>query len=97
MLLLVFQDFVFLCEKCIETAFILNEKILSLTNLRSSIVFDDKKLKKLMDYANKIKAKNVIIIGEDELLNSQYTFKNMETGLQTLYTEDDLLSFLKTI
>ena len=84
-------------EECFETAFILNQKILSLTNLKSSIVYDNKKFKKLMDYANKIKVKNVIILGDDEISKSLYTVKNMESGLQTSYNESDLFLYLHTI
>ncbi len=84
-------------EKCVETAFILHQKIVSLTNLKSSIVLDDKKLKKIMEYANKIKVGYVIIIGDDEISNSLYRLKNMETGMQVSYNEDTLFSFFKTI
>jgi len=37
-------------------------------------------LKKQMEYANKIKAKNVIVIGEDELRQRKAKVKEMETG-----------------
>lgn len=38
------------------------------------------KLKKKMNYANKIGVQNVIIIGEDEVKNNIISVKNMETG-----------------
>ena len=84
-------------ENCIEAAFILNQKISTLTALSSSIIFDDKKFKKLMEYANKIKTRYVIIIGDDEISKSFYTFKNMRTGQQVSYNEQDLFSFLNSI
>jgi histidyl-tRNA synthetase len=43
----------------------------------------DRSVKAQMKYANKIGAKNTVIIGEDELLQNKAKLKNMETGEQT--------------
>lgn len=42
----------------------------------------DKKFKNQIEYANKIGAKNSIIIGDDEVANKIVSLKNMESGLQ---------------
>lgn len=43
----------------------------------------DRSVKAQMKYANKIGAKNTVIIGEDELANNKAVIKNMETHEQT--------------
>ena len=56
----------------------LNEKI----DAKVNVIFENKKFKKMMEYANKINAKFAIIIGDDELQNNTFTLKNMITGEQ---------------
>lgn len=41
-------------------------------------------------YANKIKAKNTIIIGEDEMKTGSFSVKNMETGEQISVSAEDI-------
>lgn len=48
----------------------------------------DRSVKAQMKYANKIGAKNTVIIGEDELSKKTASVKNMETGEQTEVTLD---------
>lgn len=48
------------------------------------IYFDNKSMKKKMNYANKLNVPFVIIIGEDEVKAGKVTVKNMETGEQEL-------------
>jgi len=43
----------------------------------------ERSVKAQMKYANKIGAKNTVIIGADELANNKANVKNMETGEQT--------------
>ncbi len=50
----------------------------------------DRSVKAQMKYANKIGAKNTIIIGADELVNNRVNVKNMETGEQTEVALDKL-------
>ena len=47
---------------------------------RVTLYFESDSLKKKMNYANKIGAENVILIGEDEVENNVISIKNMETG-----------------
>ena len=50
----------------------------------------DRSVKAQMKYANKIGAKNTVIIGADELANNLARVKNMETGEQTEVTLDQI-------
>lgn len=50
----------------------------------------DRSVKAQMKYANKIGAKNTVIIGADELANNKANVKNMETGEQTEVALDQL-------
>ncbi|MDF2484968.1 MAG: hisS [Herbinix sp.] len=53
----------------------------------------DRSVKAQMKYANKIGAKNTVIIGADELTNNRANIKNMETGEQTEVALDQLAEF----
>lgn len=44
------------------------------------IYFENIKLKKIMDYANKASFDKVIIVGEDEIKSGKFKVKNMNTG-----------------
>ncbi|URZ03987.1 histidine--tRNA ligase [Clostridium felsineum] len=48
----------------------------------AEIYFEDGKLKKKLTYANKLDIKYVILIGEDEVTNSELVIKDMVTGEQ---------------
>ncbi len=50
----------------------------------------NRNFKNQFKYANKIKAKYAIIIGEDEVKNGTYNVKNMETGEQKTLTQGEL-------
>ena len=63
------------------------EAIKLATELRSlgvntEIYLNDKKLKAKLKYADKLKIPNVIILGEDEIINKKINLKNMITGNQ---------------
>jgi len=61
---------------------------------KTSIIFENKKFKKMMEYANKVGAKYVVIIGEDEVANNTVTVKDMESGgQQTLSISDAKIIF----
>lgn len=62
-------------EYCAEVMRYLQEK-----GKRVTLYFENDSLKKKMNYANKIGAQNVILIGEDEVKNNVISVKNMETG-----------------
>jgi len=51
------------------------------SGISSEMDFSNKKLNKIMQYANEINAKNVIVVGENELKTGIVELKNMETGL----------------
>jgi len=44
-----------------------------------------------MKYANKIKAKFLLVLGEDEIKSGKYTLKNMQTGENVEYTKEELI------
>ncbi len=50
----------------------------------------DRSVKAQMKYANKIGAKNTVIIGADEISNNKAYVKNMETGEQTEVSLDNI-------
>ncbi len=52
------------------------------------------KLDKAMKYANKLGIPKVIIIGEDELVQNVYTFKNMHTGTQQTLDKEAVLRIM---
>lgn len=62
---------------------------------KTSIIYENKKFKKLMEYANKIGAKYVVIIGEDEIANDVISVKNMTTGEQRTLSLNEALNLLK--
>ncbi|MBQ3420323.1 MAG: histidine--tRNA ligase, partial [Romboutsia sp.] len=62
-------------EYCLEVM-----KYIQESGKRVSVYFEDDSLKKKMNYANKIGAQNVILIGEDEVKNNMISVKNMKTG-----------------
>ena len=56
-----------------------------------------KKFKKIMNHANKIKVKQVAIIGAKDLENNQITIKNMESGNQELVDLDNIVEYIKGV
>ncbi len=51
-------------------------------------------VKAQMKYANKIGAKNTVILGADELAGNRAAVKNMETGEQTEVELDKLVEYI---
>lgn len=60
-------------------------------NIKVDICYLDKGFKQKMKYANKINAKYVILIGEDEIKENVISLKDMVTGEQEKLTIEDLL------
>lgn len=54
----------------------------------------DRSVKAQMKYANKIGAKNTVILGADELANGVARVKNMESGEQTELSLDEIADFI---
>lgn len=55
------------------------------------------KLKKQLNVANQKKIAMVLIPGEDEIKQSKYTLKNMNSGEQFLFSFNELINYLKKI
>lgn len=69
-------------------------------NLRSagvSVDIDlmDRSFKAQMKYADKISAKNLIVLGDDEIQNNKVNVKNMSSGEQTSVDLDKLVQYFK--
>ena len=64
-------------------------------NIKSDVDLNNKKFKKLMNYADKIKVKKIIIIGENDLKDNNVTIKNMETGKQDLVEVQNIIKYLE--
>lgn len=64
-----------------------------LSQLKKSveIYFEDDKLKKKLNYANKMGIPNVILLGEDEEKNKTINIKNMYTGNQEIIELEDII------
>jgi len=45
--------------------------------------------------ADRLKAKYVLILGEDELRNNKVSLKEMDTGKQSIVNYDDVINYLK--
>jgi histidyl-tRNA synthetase len=56
----------------------------------------DKKFKNQIEFADKIKSRFSVIIGEDEVNNLLLTVKNMKTGEQKKMTMEEAIKLLKT-
>lgn len=81
-------------ENCYKMATEIQDELNAKTNAKVSTIFENKKFKKLMEYANKINAKFAIIIGEDEVANNTASLKNMITGEQQNISSTTLIDVL---
>ena len=78
-----------------------NEALSLTTKLRNENIKVDmphllnKGMKQKMQYANRLGIPYVVIIGEDEVKNQVYAFKDMNKGQQEILTYDQLLERLK--
>lgn len=59
--------------------------------INTEIYVEDAKMKKKLDYANKLEIKYVIFIGEDEIKTNTFTVKNMVTGEQCAMSKENLV------
>jgi histidyl-tRNA synthetase len=55
-----------------------------------SVELAEGKLKRLMEVANKLGARFVLIVGEDEMAAGRYALKNMSTGEQESLARDEI-------
>jgi histidyl-tRNA synthetase len=52
------------------------------------------RLKRAMELANKLAARNVLIIGDDEIAAGRFTLKNMASGEQKAVSREELIDTL---
>ncbi len=62
---------------------------------RSVEVGTERKLKRMLELANKLAARYTLIVGDNEIASQSYTLKNMESGEQETLTRQGLLEHEK--
>ncbi len=72
-------------------------KLLREANINSEIYSGEGKLKKQMEYANKLRSPAVILYGDDEIRSGKATLKNLETGNESSVKIEDLPNEIKKI
>jgi histidyl-tRNA synthetase len=73
------------------TAYELTQKLRG-AGVRCAIDFDELKLKKALSNANRMKAEQVLIVGENEIAKNLYALKDMRQGSQVLLSKEELLA-----
>jgi len=63
----------------------------------TEVYLEAARLKKMLNYANKLGVPYVVIVGEDEIKEGQYSLKNMLTGEQAKVTVEQLIDRVKNI
>jgi len=66
-------------------------------NISSEIYPGEGKLKKQMEYANKINSPAVILYGDNEIKTGKATLKNLETGNERSVKIEDLANEIKKL
>ena len=82
-------------DKITEYVYILNK--LRASNISSEIYPGEGKLKKQMEYANKIGSPAVILYGDNEIKLGKATLKNLETGQENSVKIEGLANEIKKI
>lgn len=77
-------------EMCLEVATKLRQK-----GIKAQIHIENKKIKNKFKYADKLKIRKVIVIGEEEIQTKKLTLKDMETGEQEKLTLDEIITKLQ--
>ncbi|RAJ17046.1 histidine--tRNA ligase [Olleya aquimaris] len=70
-------------------------KALRDNTINAELYPDNAKMKKQMNYANKRNIPFVVLVGEEELKNNQFTLKNMTTGEQDKVNLETLITTIK--
>ena len=70
---------------------------LRVSNISSEIYPGEGKLKKQMEYANKIGSPAVILYGDDEIKSGKATLKNLATGNESSVKTEDLANEIKKL
>jgi len=64
-------------------------------NIKTDLYPETAKIKKQLEYADKINVSYSLLIGENEMKSGKYMFKNMHTGNQEPLTVDEIILRLK--
>ena len=72
-------------------------KMLRLENISSEIYPGEGKLKKQMEYANKIESPCVIFYGDDEIKKAEVKLKNLKTGDESSVKVESLINEIKKL
>jgi len=100
------KDFKIKCTRpviiCVFDKNRIKEYIEILSNLRNSNISSEiypgeGKLKKQMEYANKIGSPAVILYGDDEIKSGKVTLKNLETGNESSIKIEDLANEIRKL
>ena len=75
----------------------LSEKILRSANISSEIYPGEGKLKKQMEYSNKIESPCVIFYGDDEIKKAEVKLRNLKTGEESSVKVENLIDEIKKI
>jgi len=70
-------------------------QILRNEGIKTEVDLSRKKFKKLLNHANNLNAKKVVLVGSTELENNQITVKDMESGEQVLIDIDTIVDYFK--
>ncbi len=70
---------------------------LRMSNISSEIYPGEGKLKKQMEYANKIGSPAVILYGDDEIKSGKTILKNLKSGKESLIKTEDLANEIKKL
>ena len=73
------------------------QNILRKSGISTEIYPGENKLKKQMEYANKIKSPAVILYGEDEIKSGKPTLRNLSTGEEVSIEIKELVNEIKKI
>lgn len=68
--------------------------ILRGSGIFTQVYFEDGKIGKKFNYADKLNIPYVIVVGKDEAENNTYSFRNMKTGEQQVFTIEEVLNCL---
>ena len=70
-------------------------KLLRDNGISAEMNLTNRSLKAQFKYADKIKAENVLVIGENELKTGMFTIKNLKESKQTTLTKEELVKYFK--
>lgn len=70
-------------------------KMLRDNGVSAEMNLTDRSLKAQFKYADKIKAENVLVVGDDELKSGKFTIKNLKESKQTTLTKNELVKYFK--